>query len=235
MLRTSAVLATALVVILLVHPPAGPVAAAQVGGVCGPNPGPPNPADPAIRVSAPAPGARVTSPLQVSGQARVFEATVSLALLNAVGRTIAEGFTTAEAGAPALAPFSTTLAFTVTTETPACLWVFEASARDGSPINVVQIPLTLLPSAGPTETVPLFPGCNNVTMTWSNGAPIETVAAAVSPAGALRAIWLYVPLRQGFFGWSPLPGAPVDLLAVSRLDAVFICMNAPGTLARPRV
>lgn len=83
------------------------------------------------------------------------------------------------------------------------------------------------------ESVPLARGCNNVTVTWPNGAPIETVAAAVRPTEMLVAIWMYVPARQGFFGWSPLPGAPVDLPAVSRLDAVFICMTAPGMLTRP--
>ena len=123
------------------------VVAAQARGACGPNPSPPNAADPAVRATAPAAGARAGSPLRVSGQARVFEAVVSLELKDAAGRTIARSSTQAAAGAPVLAPFSATLPFTVTRESPACLWVFEASARDGSPRNVVQVPLTLLPPA----------------------------------------------------------------------------------------
>jgi hypothetical protein len=116
-------------------------------GVCGPNPSPPDPANPAIRVDAPVPDQVLTSPLRVSGRARVFEAVVSLALKDAGGQTIAQGTAQAAGGAPALAPFDTSLSFSVQSETPACLWVFEASARDGSPINVVQVPLTLVPAS----------------------------------------------------------------------------------------
>ncbi|MGH2584572.1 MAG: BsuPI-related putative proteinase inhibitor [Dehalococcoidia bacterium] len=126
--------------------PAGAPAVAQTVGVCGPNPSPPNPADPSMRVYVPVPEVRSASPLRVAGQARVFEATVSLELKDAGGGTIAEGFTTAAQGAPALAPFEGSLQFTMNAETPACLWVFESSARDGSPVNVVQVPVTLVPS-----------------------------------------------------------------------------------------
>ena len=112
-------------------------------GSCSPNPSPPDAADPSIRVASPAAGARVGSPLTITGLARVFEATVSFALFDAAGRPIARGFTTAAAAGPALAPFTGTLPFSVAQETAACLWVFEESARDGSPRNVVQVPLTL--------------------------------------------------------------------------------------------
>lgn len=118
----------------------------RAAGACGANPGPPDSAYPAIVVSAPAAGASSTSPLVVSGQARVFEAVVSLALKDGTGATIVAATTQAQAGAPALAPFSTSISFSVAAVTPACLWVFEASARDGSPINIVQVPLTLLPA-----------------------------------------------------------------------------------------
>src|SRR5206468_47255 len=85
------------------------------------------------------------------GRARVFEAVVSLALKDASGATITSGTTMAQQGAPALASYSTTLPFTVSQATPACLWVYEASARDGSPINVVQVPLTLLSGTAATS------------------------------------------------------------------------------------
>jgi hypothetical protein len=116
---------------------------------------------PAIVVSAPLPNAQSTSPLAVSGQARVFEAVVSLALKDAGGATIVAGTTQTQAGAPALAPFSTALSFNVTGVTPACLWVFEASARDGSPVNVVQVPLTLLP-ASPSVPITYPAGWNMI-------------------------------------------------------------------------
>jgi len=110
----------------------------RAAAVCGANPDPPSAMRPAIVVSAPLPNAQSTSPLAVSGQARVFEAVVSLALKDAGGATIVAGTTQTQAGAPALAPFAAALSFNVTGVTPACLWVFEASARDGSPVNVVN-------------------------------------------------------------------------------------------------
>jgi hypothetical protein len=116
---------------------------------------------PVIVVSAPLPNAQSTSPLAVSGQARVFEAVVSLALKDAGGATIVAGTTQTQAGAPALAPFAAALSFNVTGVTPACLWVFEASARDGSPVNVVQVPLTLLP-ASPSVPITYPAGWNMI-------------------------------------------------------------------------
>jgi hypothetical protein len=44
-----------------------------------------------------------------------------------------------------LAAFSEAIAFSVSQETLACIWVYESSARDGEPIHVVQIPVTLEP------------------------------------------------------------------------------------------
>src|SRR5215217_3775401 len=122
---------------------------AQPASACGTNPSPPDAADASVRVTAPEPGATVVSPLRVVGQARVFEATVSLELRDGAGRVIARGTAMAAEAGPALAPFETTLSFTVTGETPACLRVFEESARDGSPRNVVQVPLTLAPAPAP--------------------------------------------------------------------------------------
>ncbi|MGE3601653.1 MAG: BsuPI-related putative proteinase inhibitor, partial [Dehalococcoidia bacterium] len=127
-------------------PTSAPNVLAQAPNVCGQNPSPPDPADPSIRVWDPVPGVHTVSPSTIRGEARVFEANVRFALKDAQGGDIAQGFTTAAQGAPALAPFEGTLAFSVNQETPACLWVFEESARDGSPRNVVQIPLTLVPA-----------------------------------------------------------------------------------------
>lgn len=83
------------------------------------------------------------------------------------------------------------------------------------------------------ETLELFPGCNNATVTWPNGMPTSEVAAAVTPASALDAIWRFDSATQRFRGYSPLPNAPNDLTTVSWLDTVFLCMREPGTLTRP--
>jgi hypothetical protein len=118
-----------------------PVAHAQQN-VCEANPSPVDASDPSVVVAEPAANAGVSSPLHVEGQARVFEATVSLTLYDEDGDEIAAGTTNAAEGG-VLSDFSTDLPFTAATNTPACLWVFEVSAQDGSPVNVVQVPLTL--------------------------------------------------------------------------------------------
>jgi hypothetical protein len=89
---------------------------------------------------------------------------------------------------------------------------------------------------GTTEPVSLFAGCNNVALTWTAGTPITTVAAAISPAGALESIWRYDNASGQFAGFSPNPNAPSDYRAVQiALEPVFVCMRAPATLSRPAV
>ena len=111
--------------------------------VCQPNPDPATADDQVIDE----PGADdiVTSPVTISGQVRAFEATYQIGIFDADG-TIADTFGTAgPAEVGELAPFSIDVTFSVTEETPACIWVYEQSARDGSPIHVGQIPVTLSP------------------------------------------------------------------------------------------
>jgi hypothetical protein len=66
---------------------------------------------PAILVESPAPGARIASPVNVSGTANVFEANVTVRVLNAAGKELARTFTTATCGTGCRGDFSTTLAF----------------------------------------------------------------------------------------------------------------------------
>ncbi len=88
----------------------------------------------------------VSSPVTISGQVLAFEATYQIAIYDADGNPIVEAFGTAGPGEIGeLAPFSIDVAFNVDEETPACIWVYEASAMDGSPINVGQIPVTISP------------------------------------------------------------------------------------------
>ena len=135
--------------------PAGPSptpAPTAVPNVCQTNPSPVNPADPNIVVQSPQPGAAVTSPFAVSGLARVFEAQVSLTLYGDLGGVIAETQTLAAEG-QALSPFQAEVTFAVSREQAACLWVFQVSAKDGSSIDVVQVPLALVPPGQPTPSV----------------------------------------------------------------------------------
>lgn len=83
------------------------------------------------------------------------------------------------------------------------------------------------------ETVQLFAACNNVSLTWPDATPTGAVARAVSPGSALIAIWRYNNATQTFQGFSPQFPEASNLATVNRLDAVFICMNGPGSLTRP--
>jgi hypothetical protein len=112
--------------------------------VCLPNP---DPATPEFQViDQPSADDAVTSPVTINGQVAAFEATYQVAIFDAAGNTIVETFGTAEARELGeLAPFSIDVPFDVDEATPACIWVYEASAMDGSPVNVGQIPVTLSP------------------------------------------------------------------------------------------
>jgi Cu-Zn family superoxide dismutase len=128
------------------------VPAPVAAGACPPNPSPPDPADPSVIVDTPASGARVTSPVAISGRARVFEAHVSITIFGQSGAVLADTFTMAAEAGPALSPFAASVPFSLATEQPGCIRVFESSARDGSPVNVVQVPVTLAPGVTPPST-----------------------------------------------------------------------------------
>lgn len=109
-------------------------------------------------------------------------------------------------------------------------------AADSTTGAVIEASMQQTPAAGATEAVPLVVGCNPVTLTWPNGTAATTVAAAISPASALGSIWKFNAAGASWLGFSP--SAPVevnDLQSVQRLDAVFVCMNAAGTLNRPKI
>ena len=100
---------------------------------------------PAILVQRPLIGTEVSSPVTISGTADVFEATVSIAVLDAEGTEIASGFTTASCGTGCRGTYSTTVAFTVDRIQAGTVRVYEASAEGGQPINVIDIPVILVP------------------------------------------------------------------------------------------
>jgi hypothetical protein len=126
---------------------------AQAASVCPANPSPVNAADPSMVVVAPRAGATVLSPVTVAGRARAFEANVRITIFDAGGSVLADTSTTASEAAPALAPYSTGVSFVTTAEQKGCVRVFEESAQDGQPVNVVQVEVSLAapttpPSAG---------------------------------------------------------------------------------------
>ena len=97
--------------------------------------------EPAIWVTSPVKDQLITSPVKISGSARVFEATVSFRLKDSSGTVIAQGFTTASEGAPGRGDYNGELAFTASGPGKGQIEVFEASAKDGSDTNKVIIPV----------------------------------------------------------------------------------------------
>ena len=100
---------------------------------------------PAIVVAMPSIGSTVTSPVTVSGTANVFEATVSVRVLDASGGEIATTFTTASCGTGCRGSYSVPVTFSVGRTQPGTIQVYEVSAEDGSRTNLVDIPVTLSP------------------------------------------------------------------------------------------
>ena len=119
--------------------------------VCQPNPDPAS-ADVAD-VTSPSAGDSVTSPVTISGQFAAFEAQFNITIFDAAGGKIAD-VPARSAEGQVLSPFSEDVFFPVTQETPACIWVYDASPMDGRPIDVVQIPVTLKPGGRPTVCQP---------------------------------------------------------------------------------
>lgn len=98
-----------------------------------------------ISVTSPCPGEPISSGVELAGEANVFEATVSYRLLGAGGNEIASGFITAECGTGCWGAFAAELEFEVAEQQDGTLEVFESSAKDGSPLHVVAIPVVLVP------------------------------------------------------------------------------------------
>ena len=95
---------------------------------------------PQILVESPLPGDPVTSPIRVRGTANVFEATVSFEVRDAGENVVQRSFTTATSGTGTRGTFDTRLAVP-DLEGQATIVAFEASAEDGSPLHVAEVPV----------------------------------------------------------------------------------------------
>jgi hypothetical protein len=101
---------------------------------------------PPIVVNRPTAGARVSSPVLVSGDANVFEANVSIEVLDASGKVVGKTFTTATCGTGCRGTFSVRVPFKVTTEQRGTIVVHDDDAAGtGTPPHIVRIPVRLAP------------------------------------------------------------------------------------------
>lgn len=97
-----------------------------------------------IEVFSPVGNGLYHSPIEVVGFSQTFEGNVNLRLTDDEGNVLAERSTTG-GSVDGFAFFHSYLRFTVTEPITGMLEIFETSAEDGSEINTVTIPLTLLP------------------------------------------------------------------------------------------
>jgi spore germination protein GerM len=100
---------------------------------------------PPIVVDQPDWGADVSSPVKITGTANVFEANVSIRITDAAGNVLKEDFITATCGTGCRGDYGTQIDFKVNEPTQGFMMVYEASAENGEPINVIRFPVTLLP------------------------------------------------------------------------------------------
>jgi len=76
----------------------------------------------------------------------------------------------------------------------------------------------------PSGTKQLYPGCNNIVLTFPDGTASQTVVQAVTPAGTVQSMWRHNAAQNRFEGFSPAAPQASDLLTVNFLDAVWICV-----------
>lgn len=101
---------------------------------------------PAIFVDRPAWGAAAGNPARVSGTANVFEAVFRAQIRDAAGTVLADQQVQAACGTGCWGDFSTTLGYAVGKGQWGTLRVYDLSAKDGTPVHVVDYPTWLTPA-----------------------------------------------------------------------------------------
>jgi len=99
---------------------------------------------PAILVESPLAFEDVASPLRVTGTANTFEANFEYELTDTDGKIVDQSFVTATSGTGTRGTFDfTTKPYEIPFDGIGALVVFERSAKDGSRINLVEIPVRM--------------------------------------------------------------------------------------------
>lgn len=97
----------------------------------------------AFKIITPVPNQKINGPFILKGKARVFEANFQYKLEDDHHNVLAEGYITADKGAPEWGDFEVDISYKETTSPNAILTIFEASAKDGSPQHELFIPLKI--------------------------------------------------------------------------------------------
>ncbi|MGH2548092.1 MAG: Gmad2 immunoglobulin-like domain-containing protein, partial [Thermomicrobiales bacterium] len=151
---------------------------------------------PAIFVETPGVWGRFESPMHLTGTANTFEATVSYRLTDVRGQVVVEGHFQATSGTGTRGTFDETIPFTVTRQGRATLVVFEASAKDGSEINVVAIPVDIRrPAETPTATATATKTATATPTKTATATPIPTKTATPTPTTTATATPTIAPTQ----------------------------------------
>ena len=96
-------------------------------------------------------------------------------------------------------------------------------------------PLATISLPPPGISKSLYAGCNNISLTFPDGAASQTVVQAVTPVESVESLWRHSAALNKFEGFSPAAPQASDLLTVSFLDAVWLCVAAtpPGAGSPP--
>ncbi len=131
---------------------------------------------PPIFVESPLAGDQVGSPITITGFANTFEASLQYRIELADGTLLADGFTTATCGTGCWGTYEITVDYALAEPADGFVVLFESSAQDGSPINVVRVPVTLEAAEGSTEGLNL-----EVSSLTAGGAPLNGAVVVESP------------------------------------------------------
>lgn len=141
-----------------------------------------------IELFSPVGGGLYHSPIEVVGFSQTFEGNVNLRLTDDGGNVLAER-STIGGSVDGFAFFHSYLRFTVTEPITGLLEIFETSAEDGSEINTVAIPVTLLPGQRVIDINNPLPGqavCAPVVVAgYSNTFEASLLVELVDRSGAV--------------------------------------------------
>lgn len=126
---------------LTVTPSTGPGS-----GSGGETPEPTTARRPPITVRAPRPGDAVVSPVRIEGSADVSGTTLGVRILDASGLELAAVSLAPTCGSACRGPYAAELSFFVPRQQAGVIEVFEVSVADGSPLNLVRVPVVLVPA-----------------------------------------------------------------------------------------
>lgn len=110
-----------------------------------------------ITITSPTPGESISSPVRVAGQARVFENTLQVRVKDAQGRVLVQRTVMAESpDIGQFGPYEAELVFQRPLTPEGVVEAFQFSAKDGSEIDTVSVPVVFENSQ--TQTVQVFFG-----------------------------------------------------------------------------